>query len=258
MRILTVVDGAPVLVRENVARESHIHNHGADNSEGDLTGLRVWEAAPVLIRHCERHAARLLHGRQVLDLGSGTGAVGLAAAALGAAHVVLSDADSAATVSTDVGWQESSVLRALAQNVADNPASVQAAVSVRRLRWGSRADIAALRARWPAGFDTIVMSDTLYYKPEDTYAGLAATIRALAAAEARVAISYMVRHGREHSFVDLLRAGGGGDGGPRFELVGGGDVAGEHAERECLAAAPLNATRVVELAVEGGGGEATR
>ena len=208
-RIVTVANGMPVLVRESVARESHLAMTGkrADGSSGDLTGLRVWEAAPYLIRHLERNQERYLQDRLVLDVGSGTGAVGLASAALGAKHSVLSDADSTATISTDCGWQESSVLRTLSENVALNPAHVQAAVSVEHLRWGDRSHIDALRARWPSGFDTIVASDILYYKPEETYDTLAYTIRELAADGARGVLSYMVRHGAEHTFVDLLESG---------------------------------------------------
>ena len=58
---------------------------------GDLTGVRVWEAAPPLIEYISCHRAQLLAGRSVLELGAGTGAVGLAAAAFGARQVVLSD-----------------------------------------------------------------------------------------------------------------------------------------------------------------------
>ena len=63
-------NGAPVLVRETIARESHLAGVGrrADGSGGDLTGLRVWEAAPTLIRYLDRHADRILAGKSVLEV----------------------------------------------------------------------------------------------------------------------------------------------------------------------------------------------
>ena len=206
--IVAVIEGTQVLVSENVARESHIATPGTfQQQSGDLTGLRVWEAAPYLIRHMERNP-ECIRGKAVIDLGSGTGAVGLSAAAIGAEHVVLSDADSAATISTDLGWQERSTLETLALNVALNSAHVQAAVGVEALCWGDSSQIAALLQRHPRGFSAVLLSDLLYYKPEETYDTLAATIRALAAADARVILSYRVRHGMEHTFVDLLTKGG--------------------------------------------------
>jgi predicted nicotinamide N-methyase len=253
------------MVKESMARETMFAGVGARAGDvgGDLTGLRVWEAAPTLIRHLERHPSRLLHSKTVLDAGSGTGAVGLAAAAFGAAHVVLSDADSAATMSTELGWQESSVLQTLRDNVALNGEPVRSRVSVAELRWGDAAHAAALRRRFPSGFDTIVSSDTLYYNPEDTYDALAWTIRTLAAESARVVLAYMVRHGQEHALVDMLISGGhaGGPCGraarahhdaesgegevkmvPRFELLG--QNAAEEFSRTAINS---HAPRVVEL-----------
>lgn len=207
--IVSVINGSPVLVRETFARETHLFGTGQrpDGSGGDLTGLRVWEAAPKLVRHLERHVNTCLSGKNVLDLGTGTGAVGLAAAALGAKHVVLSDADSVATVSTVHGYETSSVLQELRENVALNPVSVQSVVTVAPLQWGEASHMDALLQQFPGGFDTIISSDTLYYKPEETYDALATTIRSLAAPDATVILAYMVRHGHEHQFVDLLVSG---------------------------------------------------
>ena len=108
---------------------------GDAGSIADLTGFRLWECAPActstratctrttsnmhtrilqptprlracasphrcaphLIAHIAAHRA-LVSGRSVLELGAGTGAVGLAAAACGASRVVLSDADSVVTL----------------------------------------------------------------------------------------------------------------------------------------------------------------
>ena len=217
-------DGVPVLVRESIARESHIAGESqrakqeGGGCDGDLTGLRVWEAAPVLIRHLDKHRS-LVQGKLVLELGSGTGAVGLACAAFGAQHSVLSDADTEATISTDFGWQTGSVLQSLRDNLALNSRRVQSTVSVAELRWGDEAQHAQLLKRHPSGFDVIVSSDTLYYKPEETYKEMASTIRALAAADCRVILTYMVRHGHEHTFIDDYLLGDGGVPGGRGALA---------------------------------------
>ena len=252
-RIVTVVDGVPVLVQESVARESHAAFTGKrdDGSGGDLTGLRVWEAAPVMIRHLQRNSETFLDNRSVLDLGCGTGAVGLAAAAIGdQTTVVLSDADSKASISSDHGWEEGSVLQVLQHNVELNAQSVRDAVTTAELQWGHRPHIDTLLSRFPSGFDTIVASDTLYYRPEETYDDLAATIRALAATNSRILLSYMVRHGMEYTFIDLLTSGqslgtplsmGSGAEPPTFEVVG------ENAADGFSRSAASHATRLVEL-----------
>ncbi|KAJ0409021.1 hypothetical protein ATCC90586_005205 [Pythium insidiosum] len=59
------------------------------------TGLTVWPAACVLLKHLEHRYSgardRTLQGQLVVELGSGTGVVGIAAAILGADRVVLTD-----------------------------------------------------------------------------------------------------------------------------------------------------------------------
>ena len=210
----------------------------------------VWEAAPVMIRHLQRNSETFLDNRSVLDLvrhGSGRSA----AAAIGdQTTVVLSDADSKASISSDHGWEEGSVLQVLQHNVELNAQSVRDAVTTAELQWGHRPHIDTLLSRFPSGFDTIVASDTLYYRPEETYDDLAATIRALAAKDSRILLSYMVRHGMEYTFIDLLTTGqslgtplsmGSGAEPPTFEVVG------ENAADGFSRSAASHATRLVEL-----------
>lgn len=237
-------DGAPVLVNESHALEPVGPRRGS--TSGDLTGLRMWESAPYLIRYLRRHQY-LVANRSVLDVGAGTGAVGLAAAAFGAGHVVLSDADSTATLATSTGWEERRTLQTLADNVALN-AERCPAVSVSALEWGNLAHIAALRNAWPGGFDTILASDVLYYDPDDTYDKLALTLRALVSSsvDATIVLSYRVRHGAEHTFLErLLRPAAPGldddNSGAPFECVGRG------AADAASLSEPSFATRVVEL-----------
>ena len=97
----------------------------------------------------------------------------------------------------------------------------------------------ALLAKFPSGFDTLISSDTLYYKPEETYDALATTIRTLAAPNATVILAYMVRHGHEHGFVDLLVSGG-TVASNNNNLVDGGSVAsgGSAAQQDAEGSAP--------------------
>ena len=210
-RVVAQVDGSPVLVH-NLA--SYYYDArpldpvgSRDGGNGDLTGFRVWEAAPHLIEFLDTQRS-LVQNRSVLELGAGTGAVGLAAAAFGARQVVLSDADSTATLAGEHGWEERSRLATLADNVQLNGERA-AAVSVEALRWGDEEHIAALASRHPMGFQTIVASDVLYSLR--MYDALATTIRALSAADAVAVFSYPERHGDEETFVQQLA--------PDFQMI---------------------------------------
>ena len=114
-------------------------------------------------------------------------------------------------------------------------------------RWGDAEQIAELLTlRAARGFDTITASDVLYYPPA-TYRALAQTIRALSAADGAVVLSYRVRHGDEHGFVDLLTAADAADGRPPlFECVHRG-TAGADASAEDREGAAGKDKWVVEL-----------
>jgi predicted nicotinamide N-methyase len=57
------------------------------------TGATVWPAAVVMIKYLERHSESILKGKKVIDLGSGTGVTSIAAAVLGARHVICTDGE---------------------------------------------------------------------------------------------------------------------------------------------------------------------
>lgn len=65
---------------------------GEKNNTGLGTGLTIWDGSTVLAKYLEHQAIALELSRQtVLELGAGTGVVGLAASAAGARFVYLSD-----------------------------------------------------------------------------------------------------------------------------------------------------------------------
>ncbi|TYZ65424.1 hypothetical protein PybrP1_011703 [[Pythium] brassicae (nom. inval.)] len=82
-----VVGDAPLRVRQQLQGEL----------QGFGTGLTVWPAACVLLKYLEQRvrddASVSLEAQYVLELGSGTGAVAIAAAMLGARRVVITDVD---------------------------------------------------------------------------------------------------------------------------------------------------------------------
>ena len=107
------------------------------------TGGAVWPAAEVLARWLldER---KTVQGARVLELGSGTGAVGLFAAGCGASSVLLTDGDA-------------SLCSLAADNARDNAALMpDATVTTTRYRWGGSVEALG------GPFDLALASDLTY------------------------------------------------------------------------------------------------
>lgn len=67
-----------------------------DVSSGTLgIGGRLWDAGICLLRFFAAAPMETVSGKRVLELGAGTGVVGLGAAQLGASHVTITDLPSA-------------------------------------------------------------------------------------------------------------------------------------------------------------------
>jgi hypothetical protein len=123
-------------------------------------GTAVWPAAHALIAHLEEHHAALrLPSLSIVELGAGTGACGLAAAALGATRVLLTD--------------KAALLPTLQHNIALNSAA--GCVECSELTWST----APLPPdQLPHGADLVLMSDCLNAVYGDHHAlALAATLR---------------------------------------------------------------------------------
>ena len=106
------------------------------------TGGAVWPAAGALCR-CLRDER--LDGLSVLELGTGTGAVGLFAAGCGARSVVLTDADASLCSLAAENWRSN-------RNVLPEGTSV----TTRRYRWGEPVDLLG------GPFELVVGSDVTY------------------------------------------------------------------------------------------------
>jgi hypothetical protein len=125
-------------------------------------GTAVWPAAHVLISHLEERQASLrLPCLSIIELGAGTGACGLAAAALGATRVLLTD--------------KRALLPTLEHNIALNSAGGR--VECAELTWST----APLPPdQLPHGAELVLMSDCLNSVYGEQHAlALAATLHCL-------------------------------------------------------------------------------
>ncbi|KUF92029.1 Beta-glucosidase 30 [Phytophthora nicotianae] len=151
------------------------------------TGLTVWPAACVLLKHLEYRAAnnpRALLGSNnpfVLELGSGTGAVGIAAAMLlRAGRVVLSDMDNIRFI-----MQENADVARL-----DGAINNHVKVDVEAYEWGQPPSASLVSQSYP---DLILVSDCILprlYPIEP----LVEALTLLSRPHTRILISYEHRH----------------------------------------------------------------
>ena len=106
----------------------------------------TWPAATALAQWIVESDATLWAGRRVLEMGSGTGLVGIVAALRGAQHVTFSDADEAALHCVRLGIRRNSI--------------DARGVSVVRLAWGEAEALELIGGLHP--FDTVLGADVLY------------------------------------------------------------------------------------------------
>ena len=147
-------------------------------AQGVLGGA-VWPSAIALSNYLSDHQSTWLKSSNPVaaELGSGTGAVGLFAAALGA-RVVLTDVGPL----TAQGYGGTSrLLHLLRENVRANRALLGENAEgcfVAELDWAQKAHAAAIRkAHAPDGFDLVLASDVIYQS--SAHAPLANTISRL-------------------------------------------------------------------------------
>lgn len=84
----------PIEIRASAASHFSVLQVQRGELEGTYgTGATVWPAAVVMIKYLERHSESIIKGKKVIDLGSGTGVTSIAAAVLGARHVICTDGE---------------------------------------------------------------------------------------------------------------------------------------------------------------------
>lgn len=174
-----------VSVRGKLLKIHHITSQLETESSGFGVGGMVWEPAIVLSRFLassDQPTGQYLAGKHVLELGSGTGTAGLAAATLGAT-VTLTDLPK--------------VLPLAAMNIQANM-GVTGDVSLVPLDWGTA-------SRWPQGtmpkFDIVLASDCIY--ASFPIPDLAKVLAELCSGGATLLWFWIRRHEKVHS--DLWR-----------------------------------------------------
>lgn len=173
--------GDRALTLTQAPRISAAHSAEASGSSdgGATTGATVWDAGIVLAAHLLQRS-RGDGGGVCLDLGSGTGIVGLAAAASGAfSRVLLSDMPSVVPLLSDNLQRNADVLPL-------RGAPVRAVA----LRWDDATQLERVRAMGP--FDLIVGGDILYR--EQVVQPLLMAVGALATERTTVLLSASLQH----------------------------------------------------------------
>eukprot|EP00747_Dinoflagellata_sp_TGD_P218491 gnl/TRDRNA2_/TRDRNA2_90733_c1_seq1.p1 gnl/TRDRNA2_/TRDRNA2_90733_c1~~gnl/TRDRNA2_/TRDRNA2_90733_c1_seq1.p1 ORF type:complete len:485 (+),score=83.94 gnl/TRDRNA2_/TRDRNA2_90733_c1_seq1:69-1457(+) len=158
--------------QEEPTCEARVGACGAD----DATGHVVWPAAHALATHLCAHK-QLVEGRRVVELGAGTGLVGLVAAALGAQEVILTDLPGAMPL--------------LHRNTKRNEAVCGDRARAMELPWG-----AELGAGFEAGTcDVVIGCEIIYQHDAETCSALVDTMSQLIAPTGVCLIAYEFRDG---------------------------------------------------------------
>ena len=158
-------------------------------TQGGVLGGTVWPAASILCSYLaeNQHKLNLQNNAKCVELGSGTGAVGLFAAGLGAANVILTDCrpppdsamyttDGTCTLPSD---GSDAVLDILRQNLEANQHVFSAAPpQVMELDWTNSQDSHRVVAEISSdGFDIVLASDVTHFS--SMHQPLASTIAQL-------------------------------------------------------------------------------
>ncbi|XP_042368963.1 protein N-lysine methyltransferase METTL21A [Plectropomus leopardus] len=143
----------------------------------------VWDAAVVMCMYLEMGKVAL-KGKRAVELGAGTGLVGIVAALLGA-KVTITDREPA--------------LDFLSTNVKANlPSDSLGSAVVSELTWGEGLE------RYPAGsFDLVLGADIVYL--EDTFVPLLQTLEHLCSDTTVVLLACKIRYKRDTNFLSMLK-----------------------------------------------------
>eukprot|EP00927_Polykrikos_kofoidii_P034322 TRINITY_DN29135_c0_g1_i1.p1 TRINITY_DN29135_c0_g1~~TRINITY_DN29135_c0_g1_i1.p1 ORF type:complete len:358 (+),score=52.67 TRINITY_DN29135_c0_g1_i1:30-1103(+) len=196
----------------------------------DKTGDLVWPTAVIFCRYLCAHR-EMLRGQRVLDLGAGTGLVGLVASTLGARPCALTDvprvlpllqfnasaaADAtnaaAAADETDVSLSSQSKGDYVATEI-HTPLDRSGNILVKPLWWGDQKAGEDLVAEAGGLFDVMLCCEVVYQQHAEVLEALTETVRELLVRPGgRLVIAYQWRDGAEvtdHAFFDRLPAAAG-------------------------------------------------
>ncbi|XP_047629315.1 protein N-lysine methyltransferase METTL21A isoform X3 [Phacochoerus africanus] len=158
----------------------------------------VWDAAVVLSTYLEMGAVEL-RGCSAVELGAGTGLVGIVAALLvatkyWAGEVLMLKLEGAHVTITD----RKVALEFLKSNVQANlPPHIQPKAVVKELTWGQN-----LGSFSPGEFDLILGADIIYL--EETFTDLLRTLEHLCSNHSVILLACRIRYERDHNFLAML------------------------------------------------------
>lgn len=163
-------------------------------SRSSTTGWLVWPVAEQLCKYLIDSPA-LVEGKAVLELGAGTGLVGLVCCFMGARKVFITDLPEA--------------LPLCSENLDLNRCvmSDESAVYTRKLTWGDDEDVWKVLSE-AGSIDLIIGSDIVYHQSEEALNSLVKTISAACNPSTVVIIAYEDREGLiedEHFFLCPMR-----------------------------------------------------
>ena len=148
--------------------------------ESDGVAGFVWDAAVVLSKYLSLNS-RIVADQKVLELGAGTGLVGICCHKLGAKQVISTD--------------HSDVIHVTEENFKLNNID---GGCVSPLNWGG--DVRKFKSM---DFDVIIGADVIYI--QDTFSDLLKTLNELSTEKTALYLSCKIRYDRDTSFLNLLR-----------------------------------------------------
>lgn len=153
---------------------------------GLALGSSTWSSAFALARYLSGDARALIERRSLIELGAGTGLVGIACAKLGAKSVILTDLP----VCLDL----------LRTNIEAN--EVENSASVQVLDWTNNGDFSAVA-------DIIIMADVVYYDQIPLFEAIVSTLRRIVTTSSHVIMAYKQRDAENESlFFDMMKGEG--------------------------------------------------
>ncbi|KAK3082958.1 hypothetical protein FSP39_010054 [Pinctada imbricata] len=144
----------------------------------------VWDAAIVLCRYLEEGKINV-RGKAIMELGAGSGIVGILAALLGG-RVTITEREVAMPYL-------SSVVNANMENKPD----IKAVTMVQQLDWEKDLD------KYDETFDVILGADVIYI--EDVFPALLKTLEKLSDKRTEIYISCRIRYERDRRFLQMLK-----------------------------------------------------
>ncbi|XP_071510468.1 protein N-lysine methyltransferase METTL21A-like [Diadema antillarum] len=164
----------------------------------------VWDSAVVLCEFLESQCKTgdlILHGKRVIELGAGTGLVGMVATALNG-EVTVTDRDDALdplkeNVKLNFPPSPAEKTTFSSSSPSSSLSSSPSGPAVRALTWGKNLE------EFPVTYDLILGADIVYL--EDTFPDLLRTFLHLCREESLILLSCRIRYERDERFLQMVR-----------------------------------------------------